>query len=92
MNAAHTATASAIDTITAAARACAQGWAETTNRGVVMQRRWISPIPQADIDYCEQECIGRPMDDEEAAEFSRVFIDEFNACIEQKAAREGWDD
>lgn len=78
-----------MDAVTAVARACAQGWANETNE--YMKRRWIAPIPMADQNYLEMEVLGRPATEEESAEFSRVFIDEFNACIEQKAEREGWD-
>jgi hypothetical protein len=89
MNAARNRISDPLSPVTVAARACAQGWAEQTNEH--MKRRWTAPVPLADHDYLEHEILGRPATDEESAEFSRVFIDEFNACIEQKAAREGWD-
>lgn len=73
---------------TVAARACAREWADQSREHDA--RRWTSPIPVADLDYLEQEILGRPADEEESAEFSRAFIDEYNACMQQRSDREGW--
>lgn len=85
----HTATQPATTIIHNAARACAQGWAEQSREHDA--RRWTGPVPQADYDYLEREVLGRPADEEEGAEFSRVFIDEYAACMGQKAERNGWE-
>lgn len=82
-------TAANMTAIHNAARACAQGWAEQSREHDV--RRWTGLVPQADCDYLEMEILGRPADEEEAAEFSRIFIDEYAACMEQRASRLGWD-
>lgn len=71
------------------ARACAQGWAEQTLES--MKRRWTAPIPGADQRYLEG-ALGRLPTAAEDAEFDRVFRDEFNACMAQKAELNGWAD
>lgn len=79
-----------MSTIHNTARACAQGWAEQANPE--SPRRWAGDgVPDADIDYVEHEILGRPMSDEEAAEFYRVFIDEYAFCMQQRAERNGWE-
>lgn len=81
----------AIEIVVDTARACAQGWVAEANE--TSSRRWAgADIPQADLDFVEHERLGRPMDDEEATEFCRVFRDEYAARMEKKAAREGWDE
>lgn len=70
------------------ARVCAQGWVEQSREHDA--RRWTNPVPQADLDFVEHERLGRSMTDEEAAEFSRAFIEEFNTCMQAKAERNGW--
>lgn len=75
--------------VTSAARVCAQGWAQATIKG--MKRLWTAPVPLSDHNYLEREVLHRDATAEESAEFSRVFVAEFNACMAQKAEREGWD-
>lgn len=70
------------------ARACAQGWVEQSREHDA--RRWTSAVPADDVVFVERERLGRPMDDEEAAEFSRAFVAEFDACMQTKAERNGW--
>ena len=74
-----------IDLVASAARACAHGWAEQARAGD--SSRWTNPVPQGDLYYLEREVLGRPATEEESAEFSRVFRDEYNACMEQRAGR-----
>lgn len=82
-----TATATRTTLIIDTARACAQGWVEQSREHDA--RRWTNPIPQADLDFVEHERLGRPMSDEEAVEFSRAFIDEFNTCMRRPSATPG---
>lgn len=74
-----------IDLVASTAQICAHGWAEQARAGD--SSRWTNPVPAVDFDYLEREVLGRPATEEERAEFSRVFRDEYNACMEQRSGR-----
>lgn len=85
----NAATETVSDLITSTARACAQGWTEQAREHC--DRTWTGTVPDADIDFVERERLGRPMSHDEMVEFCSTFRDEYAACMEQKAARDGWD-
>lgn len=75
-------------TITNAARSCAQGWAEQVHGEAA--REWTGDLEQGDLDYLRMEVLRRDETADEARLFDRIFREEYAACMEQRAAREGW--
>ena len=66
-----------------AARARSEGWAERTSDTV----RWTGDVPDRDLDYLEQEILGRQATMREIVDFCREFASNYNTIMEQREER-----
>lgn len=66
-----------------AARACSEGWAEQTDD----TERWTGDVPDADLDYLQQEILGRQATSREITDFVLEFVSNYNTIMEQREER-----
>lgn len=72
-------------TVIDCARTCGEDWAAITHDSAP----WTSPVPDADLDWTEEQ-LGRRLSAEETADFAAAFRAQYNAKVGAVEVRLNW--